>query len=74
MVASALEHDPAEMPEYKDLPDAEFDLVALKFNSQRDVYGFTTVLSITRRQSQHRCFQQILQYVHAKASKYATER
>lgn len=57
VVASSLEQDPAVMREYKDLPDAEFDKVALRYNSQRDVYGFTTILSLSRRQKDNKCFQ-----------------
>ena len=38
------------MPEYKDLSEEEFNKVALKFNSTRDVYGFVTILSLTKRQ------------------------
>jgi len=74
VVASPLDQDPAELPEYKDLPDAEFDKVALRYNSQRDVYGFLTVLSVTRRRKQHRAFDQVLQYVLAKAGKHCNER
>lgn len=58
------------MPEYKDLPDEQFDKVALRYNSQRDVYGFITILSLTRRQKQHKCFEQIVKYVLEKASKH----
>lgn len=50
VVASALDKDPADMPEYKDLPDAEFEKVALRYNKDRDVYGFITALSLTKRQ------------------------
>lgn len=74
VVASALEKDPAEMPEYKDLPDEQFDKIALKYNQERDVYGFMTILSLTRRAKQHRGFQQIIDYVLAKASKHCNER
>ena len=62
------------MAEYKDLPDAEFDKVALRYNSQRDVYGFTTILSLSRRQQDNKCFQQILKYVTDKAAKFCNEK
>lgn len=74
VVTSALEQDPADMPEYKDLPDEQFEKVALKYNSERDVYGFMTILSLTRRAKQHRGFQQIIDYVLAKAAKHCNER
>jgi hypothetical protein len=57
VVASPLEQDPAEMPEYKDLPDDQFDRVALRYNKERDVYGFITVLSLSKRQKTVKCFQ-----------------
>ena len=53
VVASSLEKDPADMPEYKSLTDEEFEKVALRYNKERDVYGFITVLSLTKRQSQN---------------------
>jgi hypothetical protein len=37
------------MPEYKDLNEEEFNKIALKYNNTRDVYGFTTILSLTKR-------------------------
>lgn len=49
VVASVLDEDPADMPEYKDLPDDKFEKIALKYNQQRDVYGFNTILSVSRR-------------------------
>ena len=57
VVASPLEQDPADMPEYKDLPDEQFEKIALRYNKERDVYGFITVLSLTKRQKQNKCFQ-----------------
>ncbi|TNV78286.1 hypothetical protein FGO68_gene12590 [Halteria grandinella] len=74
VVASALEQDPADMPEYQDLPDDQFDKIALKFNQDRDVYGFMTILSLTKRAKQIRGFQQIIDYVLAKASKHCNEK
>jgi hypothetical protein len=51
VVASSLEKDPADMPEYKALSDEEFEKIALRYNRERDVYGFITVLSLTKRQA-----------------------
>ena len=49
VVASALDPNPEEDPKYKHLNDEEFQKVVNKLNMQRDVYGFTTILSLTRR-------------------------
>ena len=51
VVASSLEKDPADMPEYKKLSDEEFEKIALRYNRERDVYGFITLLSLTKRQA-----------------------
>lgn len=74
VVASCLEKDPADMPEFKSLSDEEFEKVALRYNKERDVYGFITVLSLTKRQAQNKCFQQIINYVCDKAAKYCNDR
>lgn len=74
VVASCLEKDPADMPEYKSLTDEEFEKVALRYNKERDVYGFITVLSLTKRQAQNKYFQQIINYVCDKAAKYCNDR
>jgi phage terminase Nu1 subunit (DNA packaging protein) len=49
VVASPLEpdQDPEQMPELAKLSDADFAKVAVKYNSQRDVFGFSTILSLT---------------------------
>jgi hypothetical protein len=49
VVASPLEpkEDPEKMPEFKGLSDEEFTKIAVKYNSQRDVFGFSTILSLT---------------------------
>lgn len=74
IVASAINPNPEEDPQYAHLSEAEFQKVVNKLNMQRDVYGFTTVLSLTRRQKQVQCFQQIVKYVLDKSEKYCTER
>jgi len=56
MVASPLDQDPETMPEYKDLPEAEFNKVVLRLNNERDVYGFTTILSFKRQMKQMKSF------------------
>ena len=49
IIASSLDKDPADMPEYKDLNEEEFNKIALKYNADREIYGFATILSLTRR-------------------------
>lgn len=48
-IASSLDPNPEEDPKYKDLNDDAFNKVLSKLNATRDVYGFTTILSLTRR-------------------------
>ncbi|CDW91073.1 UNKNOWN [Stylonychia lemnae] len=74
VVASALELNPEDDPQYKHLNDEDFQKVVNKLNTQRDVYGFTTVLSLTRRKNQHKCFQQIIDYVTEKANKHCNDK
>lgn len=62
------------MPEYQALTDEQFEKIAFKYNQQRDVYGFISILSLTRRASQYTCFKQIIKYVLDKANKYQNER
>jgi len=35
------------MPEFKHLSDEEFAKIAVKYNSNRDVFAFSTILSLT---------------------------
>ncbi len=74
VVASSLEQDPTDMPEYKALTDPEFEKIALRYNKERDVYGFITILSLTKRHAQNKSFQQIVSYVCEKAAKYCNDR
>jgi len=60
VIASSLARDPETMPEYRNLSEAEFDKVVLKFNSERDVYGFTSVLSLTREVKKLKSFNHIV--------------
>lgn len=60
------------MPQYADLEDEEFDKIALKYNKERDVYGFITILSLTYLKEKHSFLKVILEYVIAKAEKYLT--
>lgn len=48
VIASSLgAEDPELNPEYADLPDDEFEKIANKFNAQRDIYGFISIVSLT---------------------------
>lgn len=40
------ENDPEQNPELQALSDAEFLKAAVKFNAKRDVFGFSTILSL----------------------------
>lgn len=48
VIASALEpeQDPELRPELQKLDEAGFEKAALKFLCQRDIYGFSTILSL----------------------------
>eukprot|EP00347_Sterkiella_histriomuscorum_P017446 403349340 len=74
IVASSIDPNPEEDPQYQHLSEDEFQKVVNKLNSQRDVYGFTTVLSLTKRQKQNQCFQQIIKYAVEKAEKYCNDK
>lgn len=78
VVASPLEpdEDPEQMPEFKGLSDEEFAKVAVKYNSQRDVFGFSTILSLTfkpKTSEKPKFLSQILDYVNEKAKKYCAK-
>ena len=49
VIASSLGHeDPEKNPAYAKLSDEEFNKIALRFNAKRDIYGFITILSISK--------------------------
>lgn len=48
-IASALEGDPENNPKYKKLSDSKFKKLIEKLNGERDIYGFATILSFTRK-------------------------
>jgi BCCIP len=75
VVASPLEpdQDPEQMAEFAKLTDEQFAKVAAKFNSQRDVFGFSTILSLTHQPKsgeRPKFLNQIIDYVNSKAKKY----
>ena len=42
--------DPDQIPEMQILTDIEFDKQAAKLNAERDVFGFSTILSLNYKQ------------------------
>ena len=64
------------MPEFKGLTDEDFAKVAVKYNSQRDVFGFSTILSLTYKPKtgiKPNFLKYILDYVNSKTNKYCTK-
>jgi protein BCP1 len=72
VVASPLDdaENPELMPELMKLDDDAFEKEALKYNSKRDVFGFSSILSISYLRKQHSFLQDIYTYVLAKAEKH----
>ena len=56
MVVSPLDadKDPELMPELKDLPDEEFEKAALKYYAERDVFAFSSILSLNYKGNQNK--------------------
>ena len=49
VLASSLgKDDPEKNPKYNKLPDDEFDKIVYQMNQKRDVYGVSTILSLSR--------------------------
>ena len=49
VIASSLGlEDPEKNPAYANLSDEEFSKISLRMNGKRDVYGFVTILSISK--------------------------
>lgn len=68
VIASSLgREDPERNPEYMKLPDSEFEKIVLRENLKREVYGFITIMSISRSWKQIHFLKQIYEYVFAKA-------
>jgi len=62
--------NPELMPALMKLDDDEFDKEALKYNSKRDVFGFSTILSLSYYRKTHGFLQDIYTYVINKAEKH----
>lgn len=70
VLASSLgDEDPEKNPEYADLPDEEFDKIAQRFNSQREVYGFISIASLSWSRKKLPWLDWIYKYVIGKAEK-----
>ena len=74
VIASSLgRDDPAKNPAYESLTDEEFDKIAFKANSTRDVYGFITILSLSKSKDKLPWLKDIYEYIMAKALTYHEE-
>lgn len=72
VVVSPLEpdRDPDLIPELQDMSDSEFIKAAVKYNSERDVFGFSTILSLNYNKKKQLPFLKHIQdYAFAKAQK-----
>lgn len=60
------------MPQYASLSDEDFAKVAIKYNMTRDIFGFSTILSLTypSKTPKPAFLTQISDYINAKAKKY----
>ena len=76
MVVSPLEagKDPELMSDLKDLPDEEFEKVACKYYAERDVFAFSTILSLNYKanQNKHPFLKTIYDYAMVKAEKHCS--
>ena len=71
VIASSLgSQDPDKNPAYADLPDDEFDKIALKLNATRDVFGIISILSLTW--SKDKWLTQIQAYILHKSEKFCS--
>ena len=66
-MAAQLDDDPAKNPRYAKLPAKEFRKIVTKSNASRDIYGFTTILSLTRQISKRPAMKLISEYLLRKA-------
>lgn len=74
VLASSLgKEDPERNPKYQNLSDEEFDKVVLQMNQKRDVYGITSILSLSKSKEKQAFLKQINDYVMKKANKYADD-
>ena len=69
VIASPLapKDDPEKNPANEKLSDAEFDKLAMKANATRDVYGFITILSLSKSKDKLPWMDKIFTYVMGKA-------
>lgn len=70
VIASSLgDEDPERNPKYADLPDEEFDKIALKLNAEREVYGFLSIASLSWSRKKLPWLDSVYKYVASKAEK-----
>ena len=76
MVVSPMDadKDPELMPELNDLPDDQFEKAALKYYAERDVFAFSSILSLTYKGNQKKLpfLGGIYDYTMKKAEKYCS--
>lgn len=72
VIASPLapKDDPEKNHAYDKLSDAEFEKIAMKANATRDVYGFITILSLSKSKEKLPWLNKIYSYVMSKAQKF----
>lgn len=71
VIASSLgKDDPETNPKYADLPDDEFEKIAMKFNAEREVYGFISIASLSYSSKKLPWLKQINSYIVSKIDKY----
>jgi hypothetical protein len=69
VIASSLgKDDPERNPAYDKLSDADFEKVAKIANSKRDVYGFITILSLSKYKNKLNWLGNIYDYIMSKAT------
>jgi hypothetical protein len=71
-VASSLDpsENPENMPELMALSDEEFDKAAIKYNAKRDVFGFSSIVSLSYSRKKLPYLQQVYNYILSKAEKH----
>ena len=72
VIASPLapKDDPEKNHAYDKLSDAEFEKIVMKANATRDVYGFITILSLSKSKDKLPWLNKIYSYVMSKAQKF----
>jgi hypothetical protein len=72
VIASPLapKDDPEKNKAFEKLSDAEFEKIAMSANAKRDVYGFITILSMSKNLGKEKWMTHIFNYIIKKAEVY----